>query len=317
MRQIHQSVKQSDFTFTYYAFILPGDYTVTIAVCDTETLEHSVQVKKIHVAPLRSEPFPHAWEGLPAVEFITSLEGPPDVWYLPEIESRLNLSVVSESRLHIRILVNTTPSEGSAGSITAVRRNMSLAIPAMKLLSQLKVARSRIDVSMLDLTHRKVAFEQTLAPSLDWGRLRTYFAQSNPGIVDVGTLQGQWKMRPFFWDAVNARLRRTGDELPVVIVLSGPAFLGNQEAAEPGLLDPDVGRRLFYIRYRTPTFNRQQRVRVRPGMRPPPRLPELDAMPLDDLERTVEPLGAHIFDATSPEQFRRVMAAILDQISRL
>ena len=40
-------------------------------------------------------------------------------------------------------------------------------------------------------------------------------------------------------------------------------------------------------------------------------------MPVDDLEHTVEPLGARLFDVVNTEQFRRVLAAILDQIAQL
>jgi hypothetical protein len=316
-KNIHQNVNQSDFTFTHFAFVLPGDYTVTVAVCDTVTLEHSVIVRKVHVNAPRTEPFPNAWEGLPPVEFITSLDGPPDVWYLPEIESHLNLPVRSSRPLHIQILVNTTPSERAAASITTIRRNMSLSIPAMKILSQLRIPGSTIDTALLDLTHRRVPFEQKAVNRLEWSNMRRYFADAQPAMVDVSALQGQWKMRPFFWDEVTRRLHRDGDAIPIVIVLSGPAFFGNQESVEPSHLDPESGRRLFYIRYRTPSIVRPQHVRVRPGMKPPFTVPELDPLPLDDLERTVEPLGARIFDATSPDQFRRVLAAILEQISKL
>jgi hypothetical protein len=38
-------------------------------------------------------------------------------------------------------------------------------------------------------------------------------------------------------------------------------------------------------------------------------------MPVDDLEHTVEPLNARLFDATSSEQFRRILAAVIDQLS--
>jgi hypothetical protein len=132
----------------------------------------------------------------------------------------------------------------------------------------------------------------------------------------VSALQGHWKMRKFFWEEVTRRLQPKGDAIPVVIVLSGPAFFENQEALDSAKLEPDCGRRLFYVRYRAPAIL-SQRVRVRPGMRPPVHPAALDLMPVDDLERTLEPLGARIFDATSAEQFRRVLAAILEQISNM
>ncbi|MEP6717308.1 MAG: hypothetical protein ABJC09_17175 [Terriglobia bacterium] len=46
-------------------------------------------------------------------------------------------------------------------------------------------------------------------------------------------------------------------------------------------------------------------------------LPLAIPMPLDDLEKAVGPMDARIYDATSPEQFRRILAAVIRQISTL
>jgi hypothetical protein len=197
-----------------------------------------------------------------------------------------------------------------------MRRNMSVAIPALKILSQIEIPGSSVDAALLDLTRRRVPFEQKELGLLDWSGMRKYFVDLQPGLIDVSALQGHWKMRKFFWEEIKRRLEPKGEAIPVVIVLSGPAFFEDQEALEDVKVDPDSGRRLFYVRYRAPATH-AQRVRVRPGMRPPVPASALDVLPVDDLERTVEPLGARIFDATSAEQFRRVLAAILEQISRI
>jgi hypothetical protein len=311
-----RNAQSSEFTLTYFAFVLPGDYSVTVALCNPATLEHSVIGRKVHVAPLRAEPLPGAWTGIPPVEFIQSPEGPPDIWYLPEIQEHLQVALRPAHPVHLQVLVNTTPSERAAASVSTMRRNMSVAIPALKIFSQLDAPGSTLDAVLLDLMHRRIPFEQTDVQVLDWARMRNYFLSLQPGLVDVATLQGQWKMRRFFLEEVTRRLTQKSEAVPVVIILSGPAFFENPEAMATMAMEPEAGRRLFYIRYRTPSV-RIQRVRVRPGMRPPVPLPALDPMPLDDLERTLEPFGARIFDATSAEQFRRVLAAILEQISKI
>ena len=38
-------------------------------------------------------------------------------------------------------------------------------------------------------------------------------------------------------------------------------------------------------------------------------------MAVDDLEKAVEPMHARIFDATSADEFRRILAAILQQVA--
>ncbi len=309
-----QPVQNSEVTVTGYAFVLPGDYTVTVAAVDTKSGEHGTIVRKLHVPDLKSEPLPGAWAGLPPVEFITSVNDAPDVWYLPEIQTHPVLNLRTQRPLHVQILVNTTPSERSSGSGLAMRRNMSVVIPALKVLSQVHLTNGALDVAFLDLTHRKIPFEQKDVREPDWARARQFFLGLNPGIVDVQTLQGQWKMRKYFWDEVNRRLEPKDAAMPVEIILSGPAFFEDQQSVEAAA-GPAGDRRIFYIRYRTITP--RPRVRPRPGMRPPLPPQYYSQMPADDLQHTVEPLGARIFDVTNPEQFRRVLAAILEQLSQL
>ena len=328
---LQPAVQSQYLDTTFYAFILPGDYSVSVAVCDSATLEHSVTVRRIHVDPLKSDPLPGAWEGLPAVDIVPPTMDPPEVWFLPDVTTRLNLHVKTQKPVHLRILLNTTPSQKAAGSVTAVRANMSLLIPALKILSALDLPNGSIDAELLDLTHRRVTFQQTNVHELDWPAIQKVFAANHPGLIDAASLQGQWKMRKFFWDEVSAKLEPEKDgSLPVVIVLSGPAFLEDQEPVEPHLVTDGTPRRLFYVRYRT-----QQPVTRGPGrgngaantmvgrygrgrmMAPPPDPEYIPPMPLDELEHTVEPLNARIFDAASFQQFRRVLAAILEQISRM
>ncbi|HVW85829.1 MAG TPA: hypothetical protein VHB50_14165, partial [Bryobacteraceae bacterium] len=151
-----------------------------------------------------------------------------------------------------------------------------------------------------------------------WEPIRRFFLETKPGIVDVRTLEGQWKMQKFFWDDLTHRLDRTDEKaVQAVIVLSGPAFFENQEPVDPPAIGNDPDRRLFYIRYRAIPIDRRQRIRPHPGMRPllpRPGEPLIPAMGMDDLERMVGPLHARLFDAASAEQFRRVLAAVIEQL---
>ncbi len=312
--RLQPGIQGSDIDLTIFAFILPGDYTATVAVIDTRTGDHNVVQRKFHVAPLKTDPLPDAWTGLPAVEFIAPTTDPPDVWYLPDIENRLHLTLRTQRPVHLQVLVNTTPTERAAGSAYALRRNMSLLIPALKILSRIDLPNGVTDTAFLDLTHRRVPFEQKDIHQPDWDLARQFFLKLNPGIIDVRALEGQWRMRKFFWDQVASRLTPKGPEIPVVIVLSGPAFFEDQEPVDPRPAAAGDSR-LFYIRYRTVPV--RPRTRPRPGMRPPPPPLAFSSMPVDDLEHTVEPLGARLFDVVNTEQFRRVLAAILDQIAQL
>ena len=69
---------------------------------------------------------------------------------------------------------------------------------------------------------------------------------------------------------------------------------------------------LFYIRFVTYPVAAQPRGTRRSGgtITPFP-------APVDDLEHAVEPFKVRLYDASSTQQFRMILAVVLDQISRI
>jgi hypothetical protein len=299
LANLPQGTGLQQLAIAQYAYVLPGDYSLAIAVCDTATLEHGLIVRQVHAAPLATDPLPEAWTGLPSVDFIPPITEPPDVWYLPGVEGRLKLPVVTRRPVHLHLLVNMTPSSQLAGSIAAMQRNMNAVIPILKTLSQIDLRNGQMEIALLDLTHLRVAFEQRGADRLDWDRMRKIFLEVKPGIVDAVSLENRRKVAAFFRNELVRRLlavEREGEEgaIPIVIVLSGPAFLDDQELDRQFQLPGNPDRRVFYIRYHS-----------------------LPAPPEDDLQRAVEPLNARVYDAASNERVREILASILDRISTL
>jgi hypothetical protein len=293
-----------DRDFVQYAFVLPGDYAVSVEI------RHIVVSKKLHVPPLKTEPLPDLWAGLPPVEFITSNPDSRDAWFLPEIESRLHLQVETRNPVHIDVLVNTTPGERvSAESGGAMERNLRVLIPALKVLLQMELRRGSMDSAFLDLARRRDAGVQ------EWEGMKAFLARSNPRVIDVGELTAQWKMRNFFLERLTTRVREPDR---IAIVLSGPAFFEGQEHASPVELPEGAEPRVFYIRCRDiPRWMLEPRPRPRPGARPRPSQRASFALPLDDLEKPLDTPGARVFDVITPEQFRRVLATVIEQISRM
>jgi len=292
------------------AFVLPGDYSVSIALYDPVTRQHGFTQKKLRVAPLKAEPLPGAWEGLPRVEFFSAERDSPDAWYLPSIGNRLRLPLQTQHRVHIDVLVNTTPSESVSDALGELRRDMSAVIPAMKTLSQIDLTNGSMDFALLDLTR------QRSIRAANWDDIKGFFAETNPGVIDVHALDSRWKMRRFFADQLTGETAR--EQAHAVIVLSGPAFFPDWEPATKIDLPSDPLHRVFYIRCRLiPHSVLQPRPRPRPGVRPRPIIPGFFRLPLDDLEKPLESSGAMLFDVITPEQFRRVLAAVMGQISRM
>jgi hypothetical protein len=299
------------------AFLLPGDYKLSIAACDGPSGEYSFSTRPLHVAPLRGDALPGAWEGLPAVEFARPLDI-PDRWFQPAIRGRVRLGVAATRPVHVDVVMNMTPSERVSGSVNAFRRNMSVLIPALKLLAAMDVQPGSIDVTMLDLTRQRL-WEQKDARGLDWAKMRAPLAETDQGTIDVQSLAAKAQMAQFFRDRILERAAPRGDDASrVVIVLSAPAFLGQQLRLEAADLEPDPRRRIFYVRYR-PTPLRSPFTAGTWGLAPQgmnaPRA--MTALPADDLEHALRPLGARVLIAANPREFRKALAAMLAEIRRM
>jgi hypothetical protein len=298
------------------AFVLPGVYRVSVAVFDTRTLEHSFISGRIHAKASGADPLPNAWDGLPRVEFLPAWADAPDEWFLPSITTRLSLPVETRSPIRLDVFVNATPGGNMAGSVSAIRRNMSVLVPSLKVISQMDLRNGSLNVHLLDLVARRTPFEQNGVHALDWPDLRRVFLESRPGVIDARALAGFWKMRAFLWDQVAApEAPPRAGEKRVVLILSGPAFFPGQEAPPQSDLVRQENACLFYVRYR-PFELFPRRSRVRSGARPFPERPMVRPLADDELETAARKMKARVFDVTSPAEFRRVLGAIISQIGR-
>jgi hypothetical protein len=311
LSRIPQDAKAPGLAWVQDAFVLPGDYTVSIATCDSATGDYSFARRVLHVLPLRGDTLTSAWTDLPEVEFVRPYDA-PDSWFQPWIRGRVRMGVATTRPVHIEILMNLTPSERASGSVRAFRRNMSVLVPALKILAALEVSKGSLDVTLVDLTRRKT-WEEKDARGLDWTKMRAPLAETQPGIIDAQSLAAKQRMAQFFRDQVLARAqpRADRDELRVVIVLSAPAFLGRQSPLETANLERDPNRRIFYLRYRP----EPPRPDIPSYTTAPP--PGMTSLPSDDLERALKPLDARILSAASPGEFRRALSAMLADIGRM
>ncbi len=117
LEKIRPEVKSQELTFTLAAFVRPGDYKVQIALLDTQTMEHSFARRSLHVAAIKNDPLPDAWNGLPAVEVLPAVEG-PDSWFLPAVKGLLHLPVrkggawAGDNKLAVNDLQTDAPFPG-------------------------------------------------------------------------------------------------------------------------------------------------------------------------------------------------------------
>jgi hypothetical protein len=303
LEEIQETAGKMNFVYSQDAFVLPGEYRVSLGVFDSETGDHSVAQRMLHVNPLKNDPLPTAWRDLPPVEILRDS---------PDATQRLYLPVETHRPVRVDLLVNSF--------------EQTEIVPALRVLSQLDIRNGSLNVVLLDLARQKVAFEQTAAHDLDWSRMEAAFKQADPKVIDVHSLEKRGRSAQFFVRQVGERLEVSGEPVRVVIVLTGPTAFDSGENLHPIELGAKPAGKLFYIRYHSPL----PKPEFRPPFEEPPRFGRRQPLPLprtgpgaalaepvDALERTVKPLDPHLFDVYTPEQFRKTLSTIIDEISRL
>jgi hypothetical protein len=327
LQKMNDTIRKQDVSCVMSFFVLPGDYRLRVAVFDSATSDHSVKQEKLHVAPLKNDPLEDMWHDLPPIEFTNAAET-PDSWYLPAVHGRLHLPVAARSAVRVEVIVNLTPSERLSGSGRVQNRDFGALIPALKAISQIDLQNGSMNIELLDLSRRRVVFHQEQVRTLDWPAMKNSLADTQPGVIDLKSLEHRRENADFFVKEVGRIVGRAAPEpAHVSIVLSGPVEFEGAQDLQPTSLTPAPGGRVFYIRYRVPP--------------PRPRLPPIESGPgpgrrqpmgggrgpgpggsgryvvVDQLESTIKALAPRLFDVETAEQFRKALAAILGEISRM
>lgn len=329
LQDVTDEASKSNINYRQDAFVLPGDYRVSVALFDTKTKEHSVVQKPLHVNALRGDPLPGAWKDLPPVELLRGMEA-LDSWFLPYLTKRLQLPLVTRRPIHLEILMNASPSGPSRGlSVGTVNnRNLAYMLPALKVLSQVELT-GGLNLSLLDIPKRSVMFQQEGVGQLDWMRLRQALMEADPNKIDVHALEHSDQNAQYFLGQVRQRLTEPGREpaadapLHVLIVLSAPMTFNSGENMHP--IDPEgeTNVKVYYVRYHLPP----DRLPVMPsfdglsraGRRTNPRTvqQQAPAEAFDSLAPLLKPLHPRMFDIYDPEQFRKALSTMLEEIARL
>lgn len=314
LKQMKEGVKGSNAELSQQFFVLPGDYSVSIAVYSGATGDHSTLTRRLHVTGLRNDPLPDAWRDLPAVEFIPSQKD-LDGWLLSSTRSRLQLADTSGNPARVDLIVNLTPAEQFAGSSRIQNRNFGVLLPSTRVLSQVDWGAAEFTLRLLDISRHRIAYQHDGGSDFDWSGTAASLTGINPGIIDARSLERRRYSADFFVNQIRLRIHaaaRSGKQ-SAVIVLSAPVQFKEGQDLRPLTFSRPPNVRVYYIRYQPPP----EVVFGPPIFGRPPRAIRSDFVAVDQLEPLLRTLEPRLFDVRTPEQFRKALATILGEISRL
>jgi hypothetical protein len=303
--EVNVEMNDKDLVDYWDAFVLPGDYTVDFALYHSGTGEHSFIEKKLSVPPLKKDPLPEAWRDLPPVEFVDPAK-PPDkeIFFHPEITGKLYLPLAARTPVKLQVLFDLTPSELFHGSQSRFNRYLVAAIPTFKVFSQIAVQNGSLDMAIVDLLQQQVTFEQKNVRSLDWPLLKKALNTTAPATVNVQTLGVRNPTPVFLRDEISRRINSAQSRpdvskpVQVFVIFSSSLTDYSFKDMEQQPLPEDCSCRVYYLEYDFSWMN-------------------YEFSNTGKVEKMLRPLKTKSFRIHSPDDMRRALATILQEVSEI
>lgn len=300
MSEMEPAVKRGEIDVFWDTYMLPGDYTITLALAVGDTGEHNLAQRKLHVGPPKNDPMPGIWRELPTVEFLSSTLKGPDEMFRPDIPTRLNLPLATQRPLQLDVLADVTVSNLFRGSTSFYERYLEVALPLLKALSQVSVERGSLNVAMLDLHRREVTFEQDDVKELDWPRARSVLApEADTATVDIKLLAQRRESPAFLQDELLRRLNAaSADPLHVFVIIGSPMDFYSFRDLPRLPAGSEEKCVVYYLQFEL-----------------------LDTTYADgavgNVRKMLKPLTVHVFKVRTAESVRHALARIVEEVSAM
>jgi hypothetical protein len=319
LKDVTPAASVYNVSISWQIFLLPGEYTATIAFYYVGRNGHSLTTQRIHVGSLKHEPLPGSWRDLPAVEFCDPQPEGLDAFLLPNIEGRLHLPAKASQQVHLEILENVTPYPSEWRQPKQYTDRLGLLLPILKTFGQMEIEKGTVDVSLLDFTRRHVIFDQQNIKEgqISWTNLKDAMAAHSVTGVDVHDLAREKQFGEFFGSEMARRLDAAGSggALRVFIVISGQMDLGSRVAVEIAPLT-DSNFAVFYLRcdfLQTSVIVQQTPFFAAPVKPSGQNMERLE----DGVGKALRKLKPRVFPVDSAQGVREALATILNDISRM
>lgn len=300
-------------TVSWDAFVRPGTFDVALALYQPATNEHNLAVRKLKIQPLKNDPLPHLWPALPNLEFIIPAQE-PDAFFQPEIKGVLNLPLLSRRRVEIEVVGNPAPMEEPGNIGSAYQQNLAFLLPMLKTFSQVRVRNGALNVSLVDLAHQVVSFEQDHPSEMDWPQLKKALS-SGPerAMVSVRDLRERNQRADFLREVLERKLDSAAEQqmpaddhsVRVLILISGPRSFAPGSHLSPVTVRTAANYLVYYFRYPPmPVTVGRRNILMYPAFQ-------------DEVETMLKSLRVRTFNVDTPEHFRKALASMLGEISKL
>jgi hypothetical protein len=296
--------KSTDIVDYWDAFVLPGDYTVDLALYHSGTGEHNLIQRKLSVTALKNDPLPEAWRNVPTLEFVDPAM-PPDkeIYFHPEVQGKLELPLNTRRTVQLQVLADLTPSELFHGSQARYNRYLIAAVPSFKVFSQIQVRNGTLDMAILDLLERRVTFEEGDIKAIDWTSLKKALMTMGVATISVRSLGIREPTPAFLRDELLRRLTpaqsSTGnDPLQIFIVFGSPLGLYSFKGTHDNPVATDCNCRIYYLEYDI-SWNYDQ------------------FSATGNVEKMFSPLHVKSFHVHNPAEVRNALARILNEVSQM
>lgn len=284
-------------------YVTPGQYNLALVLYDRKSRRFSVHKQKIRAKELKRDPFPGAFASLPRVQWLPTND--PEALINAKIKSRMTIPVRTRRPLHFEIIFILGDFEQRGMRRFAAYSSLDFAFSALHVLSQLEVERASFHVTVLDATRRNIVYEQKAGRVVDWAPINKAIRGINPGVIDLGALEGFRENALFVRAMLGERISEPlhadpsagPDQRPlrVVLLLGSPMLFPSGTVREPMVIED--ARDLLFFQLRFQPFG--------------------GYFPLaDDFEKVLKSANPRRFDIARPLQFREGLAEIIGAIEK-
>ena len=311
--------KDSEIQFSAGLYAKPGRYTAAVILYDVTGGKGNVWRKAFEIKPPKNDPLPQIDRDLPTIEFISEVpsdamplrdktvffprhRGTPqftDVEWPPGHGMEF-LPVLAPRPVRVDIVLNLAPhldpnymARTSAVQYRSVAGRM---IQIGALLSHLNVVPGCVRVSAVDLSKLSVLFDRLDGNSADWDKLTEQVRKLDHDTVSVDILSNRKSTAGFLRDYMtNLMVDGSGcgdaNEKPDRLILLVSHDFQFPAGTHGDFLWPDVqcACRFDFLR--------------------------IDSAGFDDLDKFLKPANPRRFEVRSPEQFRKTVADLIDDLS--